>query len=167
MRHLIGLTGHKGSGKDEVAKILARFGYIRVAFADPLKAVAYEIGWDGSKEDLEDCPSCGMLRGRRLLQVLGSEGIRQHVADDAWIQAATKTIAPLDRVVITDVRFLNEAEFVHNAGGLVWKVIRPGYEGDAHASERELEEIEADAIVVNDSTLRDLAIAVGCALAGV
>lgn len=67
---------------------------------------------------------------------------------------------PKIHVVVSDVRFRNEVEELKKAGGLVLKVVRPGYEGDVgisgHASEEEQKSIhdkEFSAIIVNSSTL--------------
>lgn len=162
---LIGLTGHKGAGKDEAARVLARFGYTRVAFADPLKRLASVIGWDGSKDERPPCDHCGMLRGRQLLQVLGAEGVREIIDTDAWLYVAQREIEKHERVVVSDVRFPNEADFVRNQGGAIWKLVRPGHEGDRHASETELETIEPDATIYNGGSLDDLAASVGALLA--
>jgi hypothetical protein len=157
LKRLIGLTGHKGAGKDAVAEILAaEYDFTRVAFADPLKRIATAIGWDGSKEERPPCPHCGMHQGRGLLQILGTEGVRQNIRDDAWILAAEAEIARHEKVVVTDVRFLNEARAIKNLYGQIWRVVRPGHDGDAHPSEREQDEILADRTIFNDRSLADL-----------
>jgi len=153
---LIGLTGYKGSGKDTVALVLNRYGYQRVAFADPLKAIAAVLGWNGDKAETPRCEHCGMLQGRELLQVLGTEGVRENIRDDAWLLAAERAISHHDLVVITDVRFPNEAEFVRAHGGEVWRVIRPGHAGDGHASETSQKLIRADLVLNNHGSLADL-----------
>ncbi len=45
----IGLIGLAGSGKDTAAEALGEFGYWKAAFANHLKQLAYEFGWDGQK----------------------------------------------------------------------------------------------------------------------
>ena len=67
--------------------------------------------------------------------------------------------APL--VVITDCRFINEAEAIRAAGGVVWRIVRPGAGAQGgisgHASEAEMVSPEflaqIDATLQNDSTL--------------
>jgi hypothetical protein len=69
-----------------------------------------------------------------------------------------------DLVFITDVRFTNEIRAVKEAGGEVWKIVRPSLEVDdgygAHASEAEIDAPEndelLDAAIVNDGTLAEL-----------
>jgi hypothetical protein len=155
-KSVIGLTGQKGAGKDEVAKILVDAGYVRVAFADPLKAIATVIGWDGSKEELPPCSHCGMLQGRQLLQVLGTEGVRANIGRETWLDVARREIQRHKNVVVSDVRFFNEAGLIHMLGGEVWRVVRPGYSGDSHASEAEQNLIVEDATITNDGSLADL-----------
>lgn len=168
---VIGLTGHMQAGKDTVGQILAEtFSYQRVAFADKLKAVAIRIGWDGSKDPWEwydnSLPSnelkpVSTLDGRKLLQELG-RAIRDELGEDAWIRPIRDRIFgdysfPMGRYVITDVRYPNEAQWIQEwAGGEIWKVVRPGYDGDTHESETLLEGIEYDHLILNSGTLEDL-----------
>lgn len=145
---LIGLVGYAGSGKDEAAKYLVEErGFTRVAFADPLKAVASAIGWDGRKDDI----------GRRLLQDLGLAA-RQYINADVWLNAGLETIdATPGSVVVTDCRFQNEIDAIRARGGVVWRVDRPGVgPANGHVSEHEWTTIEPDAVIVNDGTIRDL-----------
>ena len=61
---IIMITGKAGCGKDTAFKIIKKYatGLVkRYAFADPLKNIAYEAGWDGIKDE----------KGRKLLVSLG------------------------------------------------------------------------------------------------
>lgn len=67
---------------------------------------------------------------------------------------------PKTNVVTSDVRFKNEIDNLKKAGGRVFKIIRPGYEGkvgiEGHASEEEQKTIpdkEFNASIINSSTL--------------
>ena len=63
-----------------------------------------------------------------------------------------------DRVVIDDVRFLNEVEMIRRLGGRVIRIDRPGPNENTHASENELNDFDGwDGVIVNDGTLEDLA----------
>lgn len=60
--NLICLSGKVGSGKDTVAEYLYyNYDFAGYSFADELKKLAREGGWDGEKD----------LKGRKLLQQLG------------------------------------------------------------------------------------------------
>ena len=66
-----------------------------------------------------------------------------------------------EKVTISDVRFPNEAEAIHNRGGKIWRVVRPGVEPvAAHSSESGQAEITVDAELLNDGTLYNLALKV-------
>jgi len=151
---IVGLVGAAGAGKDAVAEILVRrHEFVRIAFADALKTIAKDaLGWDGHKD----------ARGRRLLQVLGTEAGRGY-NPLVWvqkIQADPRWTNP--RVVISDVRFQNEADMIHAEGGRVLRVIgRRGYYTPFdprywHRSEREARKIPADVSIPNTGTLGDL-----------
>jgi len=146
--HIIGIAGHLQAGKDSVGHVLGSLGYQRLAFADALKSLGREIGWDGTKSE----------KGRHLLQVLGVS-VREILGRDTWIRVVENQIEACDpesRFTITDVRFQNEADMICDRGGEVWLVRRPGYDGDGHASERFADEVWADIVIENDGSLEDL-----------
>ena len=71
-------------------------------------------------------------------------------------------------VVITDVRFPNEADLILGLGGELVRVDRPGVRaGDQHASESQVLSLPATSILRNTGTLEDLAITMGSIAAGV
>ena len=140
---LLGLAGYGRSGKDTFADLLVEnHGWHRLAFADRLKAVLYELdpillhqygrapwrlsdevnlyGWDVAKRAPE-------VRGQ--LQRLGL-AVRQHVAGQAWVLPVMAEASDLRRqgvpTVITDVRFDNEVDAIRLAGGKVVLKRRPG-----------------------------------------
>jgi hypothetical protein len=164
---VIGLTGYAQSGKDTVASILVKkYGYRRVAFADKIRDFLYElnpmvacsptgylqdlvnlVGWDKAKQEPQV---------RRLLQDLGVSG-RKLLYPNVWVTAALTNISGGDRVVVTDVRFENEAEAVKHMGGQLWRVKRLGFGPiNDHVSESELDGYKVDQIFVNNGTLEDL-----------
>ena len=157
---IIGLSGYARSGKDSVGAVLAPHGYTPVSFASALKAIATEIGWGGSKATGGACPCCGVLGGRRLLQVLGTEGCRAHLGEDVWVRALERQLRPGSRYVVTDCRFAEEATAVRRWGGEVWRIVRPGTSSDGHASEEGVDAIEPDRVVDNAGTLGDLRVRV-------
>lgn len=131
---LIGLAGYAGAGKDTAAQGLIAQGWQRIAFADAVREAAaaldplvsgnarlseivLQAGWEGAKQ---------LPEVRRLLQRLGTEAGRDIHGDDCWLRIAERKVkAATAPVVITDVRFPNEAAFVLASGTLVW-IERPG-----------------------------------------
>lgn len=160
---IIGLSGYAQSGKDTVAKyLLEKYNYKRVAFADNIRSFLYDInpriggirlqelvdrdGWDTAKVIPEV---------RRLLQDVGVSA-RTHFGESFWVDQAMRKIITTD-VVITDVRFKNEAQMIRNNGGQIWRVIRPGITAvNDHISEHDMSDWDFDFDLYNDSSLLNL-----------
>lgn len=169
---LIGLCGQAGAGKNTVAELLTdsdRGPFAQIAFADPLyecvstitgltvaklkdRAVKEEvIAWLGKSP-------------RQLLQTLGTEWGRGTVHPEIWIRIAMERAAnhmTHNSVVITDVRFDNEAQAVIEAGGEVWKVTRSGWrclaaDAAAHQSEAGVSDHLIARTIDNSGSLDDL-----------
>lgn len=172
---LVGLIGKKRVGKDTFAAVLVEeFGFARVAFADPLKEMALTIdppipfygtrllsekvadyGWEFVKDTYPEA--------RRFLQRLG-DGARQF-DPEFWVRAGmaqvystrgSRSLAMFQHVdapkpvVITDVRYPNEADAIRDAGGTLVRIVRPGVDdGDTHESETALDGYEVDATIYN------------------
>lgn len=169
---LIGLAGRAGSGKDSVAEHLAdEHNVLRYAFALPLKAaLRVMLGLD--PEDLEDRERKEAViewlgkSPRELMQTLGTDWGRFLVAPDLWTRLARRVIdeartsaefgyAPA--LVISDVRFANEAALIRELGGWVVHVRRPDAPRVAdHVSEALLPFVAGDLVLDNAGTLDEL-----------
>jgi len=163
---LIGLSGYAQSGKDSVAEVLVRdFGFIRIAFADKIKELLYEMNpeIDQTKlRELVDADSWDEIKQnpkvRKLLQDLGV-GARVIFGEDFWVKQALAGM--IDRkkynYVITDVRFPNEMEAIWALNGKIWRVERPGVGPvNDHISEHASKGIEEDCYISNSGTLETL-----------
>ncbi|MFF8473872.1 hypothetical protein [Streptomyces sp. NPDC015414] len=175
----IALTGLARSGKDSVAaRLIDYHGYVRVAFADPLKEAALkadpiisacgysdgeidmerlsqvvnEMGWERAKDLFPEV--------RRFLQYFG-QTIRD-LDSSFWVRAAFGKIrqarAQGRPVVVTDVRYTNEADALLSAGFDIVRVERPGLVPGQHISEREMAGYPVSATIVNDDTLSALSV---------
>ncbi|CAB4136033.1 hypothetical protein UFOVP298_9 [uncultured Caudovirales phage] len=140
----IGLIGLAGSGKDTAAKALKELYFQRVAFADRVKDIAFDFGWNGLKDE----------RGRKLLQDLGMAG--RAYKPSIWIDYVHEETVGFGNHVFTDVRFQNEADYIRGLGGIIVRIVRPGIIAQNHESELKQSEIAADIEVVNDGTIEDL-----------
>ena len=160
---IIGLVGRRGSGKTTVAARLCNsHGYVRMAFAEPLKDMLRAIGLDdvylGS---LKEQP-CTLLRGatpRHAMQTLGTEWGRRLIHPDLWVALwrAKLLQSKEEFIVADDVRFANEAVIVRLMGGALWHVERGAPAAvDGHVSETELAGIACDACLANDGTIAEL-----------
>lgn len=167
---IIGLAGKAGSGKDTVAdrwSTTAPFG--RVPFTEPLKdAMRVIFGLTQAQLYTEEGKNAvdkfWDASPRELLQKFGTDCCRQSFRDDIWVRSAERRIAglPFDNIVITDVRFINEAEAIKSWDGYLVKVDRPGYsrlteEQQQHESETALDDwAEWDAVISNEGSLEEL-----------
>ena len=116
-----------------------------------LATLVKHAGWEAAK---------GTREVRRLLQRFGTEAGREIHGEDVWVDATTRQVEAVDGpgVVITDVRFPNEAERVTSLGGVTVRVVNPRVpvSDDAHPSETALDDYRADFTVWNSSTIEDL-----------
>lgn len=173
---LIGLAGAAGAGKDTVASAI-RAEHIRsggrcrvTAFAERLySAVSAITGISTAvlrhREAKEKIIPWIGKSPRQLLQSLGTEWGRDIVHPEIWVRATMEEARPWMAcgitVVITDVRFDNEATAIRQAGGKVYRVVRPGDgclapEAACHASEAGVSGHLVDGVIVNDGTLDDV-----------
>jgi hypothetical protein len=156
---LIGFCGPAGAGKTYAANYLAEaYGYSRVRFAAPLKAMMRALGLSDDEVDgpLKEQP-CALLGGktaRHAMQTLGTEWGRELIGSELWIRvwgrAAARFLDSGLPVVVDDVRFANEAAAIWSRHGLLVRIDRPGSgsaSGAAHASENQA--LHYDALVHN------------------
>ena len=107
------------------------------------------VGWEEVKKLSTDA--------RELLQRLGTEVGRDMFGNDFWVNQAILRAKEHDKVVISDVRYINEAEAVRGQGGLVFRINKNNVsEVNSHESEKNLNDYEFDYIINNDSTKEDL-----------
>lgn len=173
----IGLIGRARTGKDTAAAMLGHlYGYQRTAFADPLRATMADlnpivhpggimlgtkwyggpvrwrvavgaIGYEAAKDLLPEV--------RRLLQVHGT-AIREHAGAETWVNAWERRRPP-GPLVVTDVRFTNEADRLRALGYTLVRLTREDApNAGTHVSEVELDNYLADYTIPNDGALDDL-----------
>jgi len=149
---IVGISGKKGSGKDEVCKILRSIWGEergeRIAFADALKeelATACGVSLEDISRNKSDY--------RTGLQWWGTGFRRRFFGQDYWIKQFLNKLILLPQgtryVICTDVRFFNEAEIIREIGGTVWRIDRARFDHgvrqelsdilDTHPSETELD----------------------------
>lgn len=184
---IVGVIGKKRAGKDTFGKALIEaHGFTRVAFADPLRqallALDPLVGISGTIERLRKLEpglqASTYVRLRKLIDVVGWEIAKDYVPevrrllerfgtdsirsldDDFWVRMAVEKIQATDGpVVVTDVRFPNEADRIRELGGSIVRVIRPDQVVDAgaHECETALDEYREDVTLYNhldDSFIR-------------
>ena len=173
---IIGLSGYAQSGKDTVAGMLIGLHkYEKVAFADTIRNLLYEMdpfvtdgelsfrlqdvvdtyGWENAKKVAPEI--------RRLLQELGVGG-RHLFGLNFWVNQALNphiyehpAVGVNKNIVVTDVRFINEAETVKSLGGQIWRINRPGVGPvNNHVSETNLDDWNFDAVINNNGGMEHL-----------
>jgi len=183
---IIGICGLIGSGKGTVADILVDQGFTKVSFADKLKdGVSTIFGWDRAmlegdtdesrtwreqRDDFWSAETKMEVTPRLVLQLFGTDCMRNGFDDGVWVSLLKKTI--LDNpgnYVVPDVRFENEIAMLRDIGGEVWEVQRghtpewlikyeiTGVEPvEIHPSEWRWIKSRKDVVIENNSTLAEL-----------
>lgn len=136
---LIGIVGFISSGKGTVGEIFSEHGFVRDSFARPLKDAASVIfGWP--RELLEGDTELSRkwreepdafwseqfkkeFTPRQALQLMGTEAGRNVFHPDIWVISLLNRAKGKD-VVVTDVRFKNEIDYIQKNEGLVIRVKR-------------------------------------------
>jgi hypothetical protein len=165
---LVGITGYAQHGKDSLANLFVADGWTKLAFADQLRKALYvlnpwvslgevepavtrryaslidELGYEATK---------AMPEARRLLQVMGTEVVRDIIGEDAWVKALGKRIVDHGpgQFVIPDVRFPNEAAFIRQHLGYLVFVDRPDFDNGIakdHPSEAFIGKLREEADLV-------------------
>jgi hypothetical protein len=167
---LIGITGYAGTGKDTVRTMLEQKGFTGLAFADPIRAMLRTLlRSSGLNEAYMDSRALKErtipeldVSYRHLAQTLGTEWGRA-VQADLWLRLAANKMMMASRedaaakFVISDVRFANEADFVRQLGGQIWRIERADTPSVRdHVSEREIDSLKVDQYIHNNGSLADL-----------
>lgn len=162
---LVGVTGKAGAGKDTFAKYFIERGWRRYAFAGPLKRML-EAGfsidptvWDDHEAKEKTIPWLGKS-ARYLAQTIGTEWGRNMIHPDVWLLIAEQALFSDTRpMIVTDVRFDNEALWIRKHGGVVVRVEAADEwtpDNAGHASEKGVADGLVNHVVRNDGTIEDL-----------
>lgn len=165
MTELIGLSGPAGVGKDKVAEYLSKYLDAETySFATPLKLGCVAM-FGQTLEQIEDRKfkeSIDPFQGfspRTAMRYLGTEFGRICLRDDLQLLAAEKKLKECTAkyLIITDVRFENERDWIDLHDGLIVHIQRPGVnQNPEHASEIGIEVQAEDYIMRNSSSLEEL-----------
>jgi len=147
---VIGIGGQLGSGKDTFADYLAKrlnerqCGdsvrlWNRIGFAHAVKKVfmdTFDVSWDFIEEwkRKSDPPPGFDLPVRQCLQFIG-DGFRK-MKSNIWIEVGLRTDK---NIIVSDVRYINEAKAIREKGGLTILMWRKGFENnDPNPSESQI-----------------------------
>ena len=166
---IVGIHGKARSGKTTAAEYLMRGrGFMRMSFADALKEAAHLIFGIPMEELYSDKKS---RFTRDVLQKLGTDCCRS-IDPKVWVKAMDRKLSDLHKyrpdakIVIDDVRFVNEAEMLSKEWGASIIKLRAGYADDvttedqkSHLSEVDMDRLPATfftAIYINSGTKEEL-----------
>jgi len=187
-KELYGICGLKGHGKDTFSNLIISQNndFELFHFADMLKDMCQKIFglskiqmFDAIKKEekfenfivMDDyLPSMKKMTGldlepanciatcvREVMQFFGTEYVRKK-NPNFWAEDLFSKIKDKKKILISDLRFPNEASFILKNNGTIIKIVRIDIdtEGDEHSSETSLKEIEYDLVVgvmTNDLSL--------------
>ena len=152
-----------------------------MAFADPIRAMCRAFLCHAGIDDPEDYLTDRQLKEqvipevgasyRHLAQTLGTEWGQQCVGRKVWINLLEQRMLAAGRrrvthIVVPDVRFDVEADWLRAQGGVIWRIERPSVEPvREHVSESCMAAIRSNQVIRNDGTLADLSASVRYGLA--
>lgn len=128
---LLGLSGKRRSGKTTLARELEKFGWKHYSLAAELKRMMREeFGLTEEQTDGSLKETVDPRYGKTPRQMMIEFGKAKRDEDPAyWIKRVMDTMlkapqAQMQKAVISDVRFLNEGEWIYNHGGYVVRLER-------------------------------------------
>lgn len=143
----IALCGKMGSGKSTIADLLNdELNFTTISFGHGVKKIAKDLFNMKNKD-------------RNLLQIL-AEKIKE-IDNNIWIKYALKDIKNIENIVIDDLRFPNELEYLKKHGFIIIRInisrkeqverLKNKYEnyedhinGDNHCSESYVDKLNVD-----------------------
>lgn len=161
---LLGIHGFKQSGKDTAARMVRQtFTPMQlIAFADRLKemcsvtfGVPLWVFYDNSLKEQVWGLTC--MTPRQMM--LSLSDVTKHTyglhfflkpVQDKWAQSKETGL------IVTDVRYEYEAQWIRDEGGVILHIHRPGCEKSDHSSEQGIAFDKADYAIGNTGDLDDL-----------
>ena len=145
---IIGLSGKMGSGKNHIAeKILYphfkadKYNILIIGFGDLMKNELYARDLSLSYDEMYDKKT---FETRRKLQEYGTEYGRNRHHPDIWIRGLDIQIETFSRrcngnalIIICDVRFISEHDYIINKGGQVIRIDAPNRTLERYKKESE------------------------------
>lgn len=163
---IIGLTGIAHSGKDFAANIIDNnyTSVWKMAFADPIKEACkslYNLDYDQLyDQDLKDkVDERWGLSPRQMFQFIGD--VMRAQDKDFFVKNMKQrieeklTYGNVKYIIVTDVRYDNEAEFLNLINGKIIKIVRHDSKTTQyydHSSEKGISKHLVSSIISNDCT---------------
>lgn len=146
---IIGLSGKMGSGKNYIAEKIIypsykdEFNILIIGFGDLMKNELFARDTSISYDELYDHKT---FETRNKLQQYGTENGRDKYHQDIWVRGLDIQVETFRRrsddnclIIVCDVRFKNEADYIIKKGGNLIRVI-----SEDRTNERYLKEAKGD-----------------------
>lgn len=162
---IIGFLGKAGSGKSTAQQLLRNMlkNHKKVYmcnFAGTLKNICFNVFkhkltrssfFGGQADKLKINQSYYNLSGRKILQIIGTDVVRELYGSNFWIDCCYNKIPDdIEIVILGDVRFSNEVDSIKQRNGIIIKIETPKNDNIiTHASEN-IDNINYDYIIYND-----------------
>lgn len=138
---IIGLYGDSRAGKDATAAVLvADFGYEQRAQAAAIRRILLGLDpviqgnngtfytmqhmFEACEEDWDKVKAFSSEATDYMIRL--GQSARDNLGINVWLETAFPPIGSEKKVVISDIRQVNEYEAVKARGGEVWRITRPG-----------------------------------------
>lgn len=162
---IIGLVGQKRVGKTSFSDYLkTKYNFLDIAFADPIKE-GIKIMFDLTDEQVngnlkEVIDDRWGFTPREFLQIIGTDACRKLIDDDIWIKRLKIELDKQKKsnIVISDIRFPNEAKEVKKMGGILIKITNSNIQltkSSLHISEQLIEQINYDYHIENNDSIQN------------
>lgn len=96
-----------------------------------------------------------LVSSRNIMQKVGTDFFRG-LQPDIWLKQADKALLEYDSLIVTDLRFDNEAQWIKNNFGLIINVLRDLDNNDPHISEQGIDNKYVDIHIENNGTIEEL-----------
>lgn len=169
---IIAFCGLAQSGKSTAMQAVRNFihrnhpkaAVYTLNFADPLKEAYRAITGEAFLDNAEykNAPSAMFdgLTNRQVIQKIGTDALRNSFDKRIWIKCLQKKVEGIAQnghesyILISDLRFANEADWVISNNGIIIQVHRKGVVSDGHESESTV--LIPGYLIKNDGTLEEL-----------
>ncbi len=169
---LIGLAGKINSGKSTIAEYLVlKYDFIEMTYAKPLKNICQELfcltddQLYTQKGKMEPDSRWYDCTPRTMMQFIGTDLFRNNLdkimpglCDNVFIENMRIRLQQESHhnIVVSDIRFQNEADLIISLGGIIYYVDRDNNSNDSHVSEQMNFDKSNMTIIKNNSTIDDL-----------
>jgi hypothetical protein len=156
---IVGVVGKKNTGKDTFANIFikSRPDFKIYHFGDPLKKLCSFLS-DIPLENFNDRTKKEGIP-RQMMQYIGTDIFRKCISEDYWVQVFSSWWEENkhQNIIIPDVRFQNEIDFIKQKNGKIIKIIKSFSSiDDKHISETGIDYLQGvDTTIENNGTLEE------------